>query len=230
MILLCWRTDLQKRLSGMPLGRIYGRRNFYGLEFTLSSGTLEPRADTEVLIDRALDLYRSTPPVRILDLGTGTGCILLTLLKHWPKSEGVGVDIAHDALETARRNASYHKLTERVSFIEGNWGEGLAGGFDLVVSNPPYIERDVIKSLPDEVRLHDPILALDGGTDGMDAYKVIFSQLPVLLKPEGRALFEIGYDQSRKIERLAEDHGFKVEAIHPDSAGRARVAEVLRRA
>lgn len=219
-------SDLQKRLSGMPLGRIYGRKNFYGLDFALSPETLEPRADTEALIDIALHRFKEHSPQTILDLGTGTGCILLTLLKHFPGSRGTGVDKSGGALETARRNAEALGLADRASFIVSDWAESVRGGFDLVVSNPPYIDSAVIPQLAAEVKNHDPILALDGGADGMEAYKIIFAQLPGLLAPGGTALFEIGYDQSRKILRLAESHGLNVISIHPDSAGRPRVAEV----
>lgn len=216
-------SDLQKRIAGMPLGRIYGRKNFYGLEFSLSPETLEPRADTEVLIDIAL---KRPAPETILDLGTGTGCILLTLLKHFPDSTGLGVDKALGAIATARRNADDLGLAERARFIESDWLESVSGRFDLIVSNPPYIDSAVIPELSAEVKNHDPILALDGGTDGMDAYKIIFAQLRDFLTPGGIALFEIGYDQSRKISRLAEAHGLKLVSIHPDSAGRPRIAEI----
>jgi release factor glutamine methyltransferase len=221
-------SDLQKRLAGMPLGRIYGRKMFYGMEFRLSPETLEPRADTEILVDIALQKYKDSPPAAILDLGTGTGCILLALLKHWPYCRGLGIDKSPEAVQTAGQNAADHGLSPRASFRCGDWAGGLEEPFDLVVSNPPYIESAVIETLSEEVKRHDPILALDGGAEGMGAYETIFSHLPAILKPGGTALFEIGYDQSRKISRLSEDHGFILENIHPDSAGRPRVAELSR--
>lgn len=219
-------SDLRRRLGGMPLGRIYGRKMFYGMEFRLSTATLEPRADTEILVDIALQKHKKAPPAEILDLGTGTGCILLALLKYWPQCRGVGVDKSPEAIQTAAQNAADHGLEARASFLCGDWASELQNQFDLVVSNPPYIESRVIETLSGEVKNHDPILALDGGMDGMDAYEIIFSQLPSILKPGGMALFEIGYDQSRKISRLSKDHGFILENIHADSAGRARVAEI----
>lgn len=216
-------ADLQKRITGMPLGRIYGRGHFYGMEFRLSPETLEPRADTEVLVDLAL---KESPPQRVLDLGTGTGCILLAILKHRPYASGIGIDKSQGALDVARRNAADHGLESRARFISGDWAAGVNEAFDLVVSNPPYIESGVIPGLQNEVKNYDPILALDGGADGMDAYKIIFSQLRTILKPGGTALFEIGYDQSRKIERLADAHGFGTISIHADYAGNPRVAKI----
>lgn len=216
-------SDLAARLSGIPLARIYGGKNFYGMDFLLSPETLEPRADTEVLVDLALE----NSPQTILDLGTGTGCILLSLLKNFPTATGIGVDRSYDALKTAQQNARLHGLDDRAFFLCGDWAESLDQRFDLVVSNPPYIDSGVILDLAVEVKTHDPILALDGGADGMDAYKTIFTQLPHLLTSNGIALFEIGYDQSRKILRLAKDHGFDAVSIHPDYAGNPRVAKIL---
>ncbi|HRQ61442.1 MAG TPA: peptide chain release factor N(5)-glutamine methyltransferase, partial [Alphaproteobacteria bacterium] len=184
---------------------------------------LEPRADTEVLVDLAL---KESPPQRVLDLGTGTGCILLAILKHCPAASGIGIDQSQGALDMAQINAADHGLETRVRFLRGDWASGVSETFDLVVSNPPYIESGVIPGLQNEVKNYDPILALDGGADGMEAYKIIFSQLRAILKPGGTALFEIGYDQSRKIERLAGEHGFNAISIHSDYAGNPRVAKI----
>ncbi|MCD8497744.1 MAG: peptide chain release factor N(5)-glutamine methyltransferase [Alphaproteobacteria bacterium] len=170
-------SDLQKRISGMSLGRIYGQKNFYGLDFTLSPDTLEPRADTEILIDIARHIYKEKPPETILDLGTGTGCILLALLHSFPQARGLGIDKAAGAVATAQQNALNLKMSARAVFQQGDWASGITERFDLVVSNPPYIDSGVIPVLAEEVRNHDPILALDGGIDGMDAYEKIFHSL-----------------------------------------------------
>ncbi len=221
------RNILKRRLAGEPLSRIAGEREFYGRSFALGADTLDPRPDTETLIDAALKAH-TTPPKTILDLGTGSGCILLTLLAQWPEARGVGVDLAGGALDIARANAQCHNLSDRTTFVQSNWWESLEDSvkFDLIVSNPPYIPNQDIANLDIEVKNHDPILALDGGNDGMDAYKIIFSQLKIHLNTGGLAFFEIGVGQCGYISRLAEDYRIRIEAIHPDLAGIPRVVEI----
>ncbi len=214
-----------RRLSGEPLSRIAGEREFYGRIFALGTDTLDPRPDTEILIEAALKACTS-PPKSILDLGTGTGCILITLLSEWQESQGIGVDLAQGAIDVAQKNAERHGVKDRATFIQSNWWESVGGTFDLIVSNPPYIPNQDIANLEIEVKNHDPILALDGGNDGYDAYKIIFSQLKKRLNQGGTALFEIGIGQCGYISRLAEESGFHVNAIHPDLAGIPRVVEI----
>lgn len=217
---------LERRLNNEPLGRIFGETDFYGLTFTVTPDVLDPRSDTEVLIDIALQKN----PRRILDLGTGTGCIAITLLYECPDASGVAVDISEKTLQVARGNAERHKVGNRLIFRQGSWFDPIKPEekFDLIVSNPPYIATDVIKTLGAEVRDFDPILALDGGIDGFDSYKIVFSRLRHHLTDDGRALFEIGYDQAKGIARLAEKYGFRLCAIHPDPGGLPRVAEIAR--
>lgn len=225
--LLNVEVDVQRRLVGEPLSRIYGYREFWGLEFELSSGTLDPRPDTETLIEAALNAYKGDkPPKTILDLGTGTGCILLSLLSEWPEAAGIGVDKAENAIETARKNAKNHNLSSRAQFQTGDWGQGITKKFDLIVSNPPYITNQTIKTLSKEVQNHDPILALDGGNDGLDAYRQIFLQLSDLLNEDGKAFFEIGFDQEGDVVRLAEKSRIRVKHVHHDLAGNPRVVEI----
>ncbi|MGB4056985.1 MAG: peptide chain release factor N(5)-glutamine methyltransferase, partial [Alphaproteobacteria bacterium] len=192
----------------------------------LGSGTLDPRPETEILVDRALDLFRAAPPRRFLDLGTGTGCIPITLLSKWPGSYAIAVDLSESALNTARINARKHGVSERLGLVCGEWAGALATGFDLILSNPPYIPSAEIKNLEEGVRNHDPILALDGGDDGLEAYKNIFSSLKWHLNRGGKALFEIGAGQSDDVVRLAGNHGLCVEAVRPDYAGIQRVVEI----
>lgn len=219
-------SDLQRRLSGEPLSRIEGVREFRGLEFALGPDTLDPRPETEILVDWALELFHGKHPERILDLGTGTGCIPICLLKEWKDTRGVATDIAPGVLEIARRNAETHKVADRLEFLQADWGQGIEGQFDLVVSNPPYIPESGIGILQKEVRNHDPILALSGGFDGLRAYEKIFSSLSTLLKPAGKALFEIGAGQAPEIERLAGKYRIRIEAVRPDYAGITRVVEI----
>lgn len=219
-------SDLRQVAAGVPLSRIYGEREFWGLNFTLSPETLDPRPDTEILIEAALKRFKDHPPATILDLGTGSGCILITLLKEFPKARGIGIDRSYGALMTARRNAEAHNVADRAGFFCGDWAAAVNDRFDLVVSNPPYIANPALNHLPENVRNHDPILALDGGQDGLQAYRQIFLQLPNLLKPAGAALFEIGFDQAASLSRLSEESRFLVEAIHPDLAGHPRVLQI----
>ncbi len=219
-------NDIQRLLAGEPLSRIYGVREFWGLEFALNAHTLDPRQDTEILVERALEAFPGSQPEAILDLGTGTGCIIIALLKEWTDARGVAVDLSYEALQCARENALRHGVEKRLSFVQGSWGEALGQGFDLVVSNPPYISPSVIANLDENVRNYDPILALDGGKDGLEAYKKIFIKLSLLLNDGGRALFEIGYDQEKTVMRLAGESRFSVHGVYADLAGNPRVVDI----
>lgn len=223
--------DVQKRLEGWPVSRLYGEREFWGLKFKLAPETLDPRPDTETIVEIALRRFRDAGPGRVLDLGTGSGCILIALLHEWKDCRGLGIDKSHRALETARENARANGVAGRALFSCGSWGESLRQGaegvkFDLIVSNPPYIPKSDIGNLSKEVQNHDPILALDGGIDGLDSYKIIFFQLSGLLNKGGLGLFEIGFDQDQDVVRLAEESGLSVKDVHPDLAGLKRVVEI----
>lgn len=212
---------LARRVAGEPVARIIGAWEFWGLPFGLSPETLVPRPDTETLVEAAL---RSRPegPARIADLGTGSGCILVALLTEWPHSFGIGLDRSPGALSTARANAARNGVADRAAFVAGDWAASLAGPFDLVVANPPYIASAVIAGLSGEVRDHDPRLALDGGADGLDAYRTILAQVPPLLAPGGHLLVEIGYDQEAALRGLAAAHNLRAE-VRRDLAGHPRV-------
>lgn len=217
-------TDARdRRLSGEPVARILGAWEFWGLPFRLSPETLVPRPDTETLVDAALRLRPDrTAPLRILDLGTGSGCILTALLHEYPRAFGVGLDRSAGALRTARINAERNGVGARAAFLAADWCDPLAGPpFDLVVSNPPYIATPVIAGLAREVRAHDPPAALDGGADGLTAYRRILEALPERLAPGGTALLEIGFDQAAALDALAA--GFPRREIVRDLAGHDRV-------
>ncbi len=216
---------IARRARGEPLSRILGWREFWGLRFQLSPDTLDPRPDTEILVQTALTRFTGNPPKRILDIGTGTGCILISLLHEWPDATGVGTDLSAGALETARENARLNGIGNRARFVETRWTAGVEGPFDLIVSNPPYIAGGVIPNLDGNVRNHDPILALDGGADGLDAYRAILTEIKPLLSPGGIALFEVGFDQGDSVPRLVEDSGATPVAVIPDSGGNPRVVE-----
>lgn len=194
-----------RRLAREPVSRILGTRWFYGLEFLIGPATLDPRPDTETLVAGVLqrlsgDQARAVGgPVRILDLGTGSGAIIVTLLAHMPSATGVAVDCSADAVAMARRNAERHGVSDRCEFRVGNWLDGLTGRFDVIVSNPPYIEREVIRTLDPEVANHDPLAALDGGVDGLDAYRAILAAAPDHLTPHGLIVLEVGADQAEAV-------------------------------
>ncbi len=203
-----------------PLGRVLGHREFWGLDFALSPDTLEPRPESETIIEAVTArLADRRAPYRFLDLGTGTGCLLLGLLSEYPKASGVGVDLAPGAAATARLNAAALGLHGRAAFVAGDWGRALMGGFDAAVANPPYIATPAIMGLMPEVREHDPRLALDGGEDGLAAYRAIAADLSRLLVPGGLFAGEIGTGQEAPVAAIVAAGGLAVETIVPDLAG-----------
>lgn len=199
---------LARRLAGEPVARIFGQKEFWSLTFHLSSDTLVPRPDTETLVEAALSLFPDrAAPLRILDLGTGTGAILAALLSERPAATGIAVDRSENAARTARDNLEANGLADRASVLVGDWGTALVGGFDLVVSNPPYITEDEMAGLAVDVRLHDPRLALVAGADGLAAYRIIAADLPRLLKPGGVAVLELGAGQEPAVSALVQAAG-----------------------
>jgi release factor glutamine methyltransferase len=195
-----------RRLAGEPIARITGVKEFWGLPLQLSADTLVPRPDTETIVEAALECLDMTGPrsraLRIADLGTGSGAILLALLSELPNATGIATDINLAALQTARGNAERHGFAHRTSFVACDYASALAEGFDLIVSNPPYIPSVEIAGLDIEVRAHDPRLALDGGSDGFDPYRIIALEAGRLLRPDGMLVVEVGHDQSETVADL----------------------------
>jgi release factor glutamine methyltransferase len=193
-----------RRLSGEPVARILGQKEFWGLPLKLSAATLVPRPDTETVVELALKILNASSlrPRRIADIGTGTGAILLALLHELPDAVGVGTDISLDALATARRNAADLGMSSRTEFIACNYATALNGPFELIVSNPPYIPTRAIAGLAVEVRDFDPQAALDGGADGLDAFRALIPQAAALLAPGGALVVEGGQGQAPQIEAL----------------------------
>ena len=199
---------LERRIRREPVSHILGRRGFWNIMLGVSPGVLTPRPETEVIVDHALRLFPEGRPLRILDLGVGSGAILLAILAERPAARGLGVDVSEEALAVARDNAASLGLAGRVALLRGDWTAGLAeADFDLVVSNPPYIATGVIETLDPEVRVYEPRLALDGGADGLDAYRRLAPEILRVLKPGGRFLVEIGYDQRTAVETLFREAG-----------------------
>lgn len=217
----------RRRLAGEPLARILGTKEFWGLPLKLSADTLVPRADTETVVEAALGVLRAEgrtqEPLRIADLGTGSGAILLALLTELPAATGLGTDLSAAAIDTARTNAQGVGLAPRARFLVSDYGDGLSGPFDLIVSNPPYIRSADIPALAPEVRDHDPHLALDGGLDGLDAYRRIAPQAAALLADGGLLVLEIGQDQGGAVSRLVTAAGLTVMgSVRADLAGIGR--------
>jgi release factor glutamine methyltransferase len=205
-----YEAHLDRRISNEPLALIIERREFWSLEFQVSGATLIPRPDSETLIEAALAAFAGRPPPRrILDLGTGSGCLLLTLLTEFPSAFGIGLDIAQDAAALAKANAKRLGLAGRSAFAVGDWTNPIGTSFDLIVSNPPYIKCSDIESLMPEVANHEPRIALDGGADGYDAYRTIVPHLRQHLEPNGAAVLELGQGQATCVAECAREAGLR---------------------
>jgi len=216
-----------RRAAGEPVHRIIGLRAFYGLDLLMSPATLEPRPDTETLVDAMLPLVRECVRrkggCRILDLGTGTGAIALALLSEVAEATATGVDIADEALATAAGNAAGLGLAERFAPLHSDWFEKVTGRWDAIVSNPPYIAHDGIAGLAREVRDYEPLVALDGGPDGLDAYRQIAARARAFLETDGHIGVEIGFDQNRDVTGVFFGHGFCLTGSAKDLGGNDRV-------
>lgn len=219
---------LARRAAGEPFSRIAGRRGFWSLDLAISPAVLDPRADTEVLVEAVLRHVkdRRTAPLRLLDLGTGSGCILLALLAELPNATGLGIDRSPAALAVARANAAACGLAGRSLWAAGAWAAAVDEKFDAIVANPPYIPSGVIATLDRSVRAHDPAEALDGGPDGLAAYRQIVPALPRLLKAGGIACFEVGRGQAEPVAQLGRQAGLAA-TIDPDLAGIPRCVSLF---
>jgi release factor glutamine methyltransferase len=214
------RGLVDRMTRGEPLSRVLGRREFWGLGFALSDETLDPRPESETIVEAVLARVPGRHgALRLLDLGTGTGCLLLALLSEFPAATGFGVDVSESAAATARRNAEALGLAARARFLVGDWGSALAHQFDVIVANPPYIATAALADLPYEVSRYDPQRALDGGWDGLDAYRGIAAHLPALLAPFAIFVAEVGVGQAGSVATLLGKRGLAVEAIEQDLAG-----------
>jgi len=214
-----------RRLAGEPVARIVGEKEFWGLRLAVTPAALAPRPETETVVELALSLLGEPArrnALRIADLGTGSGAMLLALLSEFPNARGIGTDIAADALNVARSNAQRLGFGAGADFIVSDYGTALDGPFDLVVSNPPYIASANIATLAPEVREHDPHLALDGGADGLAAYRAIAADTPRLLAPSGQLIVEIGAGQERAVTGLFAAAGLAITATRHDLSGIVR--------
>jgi release factor glutamine methyltransferase len=225
-----------RRLRREPVSRILGKKEFWGHEFIISPEVLDPRPDTETLVEAALHILdqenRTNAPLRILDLGTGSGCILLSLLLELPNAWGVGTDISFEAVEVARQNASRLGLTARSAFLCGNWCNMISGPVDVIVANPPYIPSEKVNELSVEVRDNDPTIALDGGLDGLSAYRYILRCSYPVIREGGWIILEAGAAQADEIAELFKDSEWGISAgaarLYRDMAGVNRVVALKR--
>lgn len=214
-----YREYISVRKSHVPLQHITGVQEFMGLEFCVNEHVLVPRQDTEVLVEHVLKVLE--PGMSVLDMCTGSGCILISLLKMREGVSGTGVDISEDALKVATKNRD--KSGVEASLLQSDMFENVSGTYDVIVSNPPYIRTSVIEELEEEVKLHDPFIALDGKEDGLYFYRKIVEKSPAFLKNGGKLYFEIGHDQGEDVKKLMEDAGFSNVSVKKDLAGLDRV-------
>ena len=221
---------IARRLKREPVARIIGAREFYGRKFLVDPHALDPRPDTESLIEAALAAVErrglNGSPLSLLDLGTGTGCVLITLLAELPHAHGIGTDMSRGALALAATNAERLGVAPRASFVAADWLDAIEGKFDLILSNPPYVASGEIAALEDDVAAYDPILALDGGPDGLDAYRRIAARAGEVLAEDGRLLVEIGATQAEAVAGIFHAAGLRLDGpagIRQDLAGRPRV-------
>ncbi len=221
---------VERRARREPISQILGRQGFWKIMLTVTPDVLTPRPETELVVERALEALPEMTRTNVLDLGVGSGAILLAILAERPAARGLGVDISEEALAVARENAANLGLAGRAALLRGDWTSGLEGGsFDLVVSNPPYVSAGDIAGLDPEVRDHEPRIALDGGPDGLDAYRLLAGEILRVLKPGGRFVVEIGSDQGEPVQSLFTGAGADRVRVVQDLARRDRVVEGLKK-
>jgi release factor glutamine methyltransferase len=221
---------LARRAAHEPMARLLGRREFWSLDFALAPETLVPRPDSETVVEAALaKISDRSAALRLLDLGTGTGCLLLALLSELPASTGFGIDLVPNAAVMARRNAAALGLAGRSGFIAGSWGAALTGFFDVIVANPPYIESEAIAALAPEVVQYDPLIALDGGADGLASYRALAPELARLLSKSGVAVVELGAGQVESVAAVMRRGELVIEQVCRDLAGIERCLVLRRR-
>lgn len=213
-------ASVKRRAAREPVSRILGMREFWSLRLIVTPATLDPRPDSETLVEAALDAVPDrTAPLRVLDLGTGTGCLLLALLSELPRATGIGIDRDPAAVSAAAANAAGLGLAYRARFAVGDWAAGLAGPFDLIVSNPPYIADAEIATLAPEVARYEPRAALSGGPDGLAAYRQLAPQIARLLAPHGRAVLEFGAGQNQAVGEILSAAGLEIDGYRRDLSG-----------
>ena len=220
---VCFESLISRRAAREPLAYITGQKEFWSLDFEVGPGVLIPRPETETVIEQALAFFPDRSALlRALDLGTGTACLLITFLKEFPNARGLGIDRSEEARAYAVRNVARHGLDKRCEIRGGGWAEAVAGPYDVILSNPPYIKTADLAGLEPEVA-YEPVSALDGGPDGLSAYRALAPALARLLSPSGRAFVEIGEGQAGEVSAVLAQAGLDIIKVAPDLAGIPRV-------
>ena len=210
-----FKEYLLRRSYNEPIAYIMGEKEFWSKKFYVNKGTLIPRPETELLVDKILKIYQGKK-ISILDIGTGSGCIIISILSSLKNSNGIGIDISKNAIMTAKKNALKHKLNERVKFLNKSINNIFGKKFDLIVSNPPYIGSKDIKNLSDDIKRHEPRIALDGGNDGLDLIKKVIYKSKYILKTKGTLALEIGNEQFIKVSKILIDNNFRIKNVVKD--------------
>ena len=212
-----------RRLNGEPISKIFKKRDFYNSTFLISNDVLDPRPETELIVEIANNYIDKNEVKNILDLGTGSGCILLSILKENKMINGLGIDLSKDAISIAKQNSKKLNLETQSNFLISNWMSSVNYKYDLVVSNPPYIASEDIKKLSKSVKIYDPILSLDGGDDGLNSYRLIASDLKRVVSKNALIIIEIGYNQSLQVIEIFKKNNFKLIKKYNDINGLDRV-------
>jgi release factor glutamine methyltransferase len=210
-----FKEYLLRRSYNEPIAYIMGEKEFWSKKFYVNKGTLIPRPETELLVDKILKIYQGKK-ISILDIGTGSGCIIISILSSLKNSNGIGIDISKNAILTAKKNALKHKLTKRVKFLNKSLNNIFSKKFDLIVSNPPYIGSKDIKNLSDDIKRYEPRIALDGGNDGLDLIKKVIYKSKYILKTKGTLALEIGNEQFIKVSKILIDNNFRIKNVVKD--------------
>ena len=227
--ILLFNKLLVRRSRHEPIAYILKEKEFWSMKFDVDKDTLIPRPDTELLVDILIRLYKGKK-VTILDIGTGSGCIIISLIKNLNKSFGTGIDISKNAILVAKRNALRHRLANRIKFFNKSFEGVFCKKFDLIVSNPPYIERKDIRNLSDDIKKYEPRMALDGGNDGLDLIKKVIYKSKNILKIKGTLALEIGHEQIKKVSKILIDNSFRTKHVIKDYKNNARclIATLIR--
>ena len=203
-----YQNYIKQRLEGKPVSKIIYKRAFWKSDYFINENVLDPRPDSETIIETVIKFSFKEKFENVLDLGTGSGCLITSIIAEFPLSFGVGVDISFNAIKVASRNSKNLNLDNRIQFIVSDWFNSIKGKFDLIVCNPPYIESSKISLLPNEVKLYDPHGAIDGGIDGLNSYRTIASEISQFINPNGKIIFEIGFSQEHQVINIMKQYGF----------------------